>query len=77
MKNRWEMTWSERAAYNCNTSVPEFITPKQYIKDKVHILVNDFGIQPTEQEMTHLRTLTEERDIDRAIRTIINNHWDT
>ena len=54
---------------------PLFKTPEKYIKQKLKILRRDFCIEPTEEEIAHLNTLTTQVTIDNAILTIINNHW--
>lgn len=54
---------------------PVFKTAWKYVKDKVRILERDFCINPTEEELAHLNTLTTQTAIDNAILTIINRHW--
>lgn len=56
---------------------PMFKNPKQYLNAKLKILTDTrgFGIQPTETELEHLRTLTTEIGIDNAILSVINHHW--
>jgi hypothetical protein len=54
---------------------PSFKNPEQYIKAKLKMLVNDFCIYPTETEIAHLYELATEREINCAVRQIINNHW--
>jgi hypothetical protein len=56
---------------------PIFRNPEQYIKAKLNILTDyrGFGIQPTEEEIAHLNTLTTQTRIDNAILQIIDNHW--
>lgn len=59
-----------------NSHSPTFTTPKKYIEQKLKILRRDFCIQPTEEEITHLNTLTTQITIDNAILSIIAHHWD-
>jgi hypothetical protein len=61
-----------------NTShTPIFKTPEQYIEAKLKILTDPmgFGVQPTEKELAHLKSLTTQVRIDNAILQIIDNHW--
>ena len=58
-----------------NSHSPIFKTSEQYLKAKLKILKRDFCINPTEAEVTHLKTLTTQTQIDNAILTIINHHW--
>ena len=53
----------------------EFGNPKQYVRDKLNMLRDEMYIQPTLEEIEHLRTLKTEGDIDRAVRDIINRAW--
>lgn len=55
---------------------PIFRTPKKYIEQKLKILRRDFYIEPTEEEIVHLSTLTTQIAIDNAILSIINRRWD-
>lgn len=55
---------------------PVFKNPKQYAAAKVEILRRDFYIEPTEEELEHLKTFTTQISIDNAILGIINRHWD-
>ena len=56
-------------------AVPDFDNPKQYIADKLEILRHQMHIQPTIREILHLESLKTMGDIDRAVHTIIENHW--
>lgn len=58
-----------------NSHSPVFKTPEQYLKAKLKILRRDFCIEPTEEEITHLNTLTTQVTIDNAILSIIARHW--
>lgn len=49
--------------------------PKKYLKGKLKILMGDFRITPTEEEMKHLKSLTTQTQIDQAILGIINTRW--
>ena len=55
---------------------PIFKTPEQYVKAKLRILKRDFYIEATQEEITHLKTLTTQTSIDNAILSIINRRWD-
>ena len=55
---------------------PQWTTPAKYIKEKLKILSRDFYIEPTEEEIAHLKTLTTQVAIDNAVLSIINHHWD-
>lgn len=54
---------------------PQFKNAEQFIQAKLKMLVNDFRINPTETEIEHLYALATEREINCAVRQIINNHW--
>ena len=54
---------------------PDFITPEQYIEARLDILRNDMYIEPTQEEIDHLYSLTDQHDIDRAIHDIIDRAW--
>lgn len=56
-------------------AVPDFRTPKQYIREKLKILRDDMCIHPTIREIDHLYSLKTEGDIDRACHSIIERHW--
>lgn len=51
--------------------------PKKYLDGKLAILTDPRGfcIQPTEQELTYLKTLKTQVEIDNGILQVINNHW--
>jgi hypothetical protein len=55
---------------------PQFKNAKQYLQTKLIMLENDFRIKPTETEIKHLYELATESEINRAVRQIINNHWE-
>ena len=59
-----------------NSHSPIFKTPKKYIEQKLKILRRDFHVDPTEEEISHLNTLTTQVTIDNAILSIIARHWD-
>lgn len=61
---------TEAATYN-----PKWKNAEQYLKGKLKILKGHFCITPTEREMTHLKTLTTQTEIDNAILSIIDNRW--
>ena len=54
---------------------PEFKTPKQYVKAKLKMLRNDMWILPSKKEEVHLYSLKTQGDIDRAVASIIDRHW--
>ena len=54
---------------------PQFKNAKQFVEAKLKMLVDDFCINPTETEIIHLYELTTEREINCAVRQIINDHW--
>lgn len=54
----------------------EFENPEQYIKAKLEMLMTDMWIEPTEEEIAHLNELKTRGDIDRAVHSIIDRHWD-
>ena len=58
-----------------NSHSPKFSTPGKYIKEKLKILRRDFCINPTEEEIAHLHTLTAQIPIDNAVITIMKRHW--
>ena len=55
---------------------PVFKTPKKYVEEKLKILCRDFCINATEEEIAHLNTLKTQTQIDNAVLSIINRHWD-
>lgn len=59
-----------------NSHSPLFTTPEKYLKTKLKVLIRDFCIYPTEEELAHLKTLKTQVTIDNAILGIINNRWD-
>jgi hypothetical protein len=54
---------------------PQFKNAEQYIQAKLTMLTKDFCIEPTKTEIKHLHELKTEKEIDCAVRQIINNHW--
>lgn len=54
---------------------PTFKNTEQFLQAKLKMLVQDFCIHPTETEIKHLYELTTEREINCAVRQIINDHW--
>ena len=53
----------------------DFETPEQYVDFKLVMLRNDMYIEPTEDEVAHLKTLKTETAIDNAVHSIISRHW--
>ena len=49
-------------------------TIDEYIKERLKIL-KDFYIVPTEEEISHLKTMKTEIGVDVAMRKIIKNHF--
>ena len=56
-------------------AVPDFITPEQYVDEKLEMLTVDMCIVLDDEEVRHLRTLKTEGDINRAVQSIIERHW--
>ena len=52
-----------------------FITPEQYVEDKIEMLREEMCIKPTADEIKHLKTLKTETSIDNAVHSIIDRHW--
>ena len=55
---------------------PQWTTPEKYLEAKLKILRRDFYIEPTVDEIIHLKKLTTQIQIDNAILSIINRRWD-
>lgn len=53
----------------------EFITPEQYVRVKLQMLKNEMFILVTDEEEAHLYSLKTEGDINRAVASIIDRHW--
>lgn len=54
-----------------------FITPEQYVEDKLEMLREEMYIYPTYDEVKHLKSLKTETSIDNAVHSIIDRHWRT
>jgi hypothetical protein len=67
-------TTDSEQAYKLSNA-PQFKNAKQYTQAKLIMLKNDFYINPTETEITHLYELATENEINCAVRQIINDHW--
>lgn len=52
-----------------------FVTPEQYVEDKIEMLREEMYIKPTDDEIAHLKTLKTEVSIDNAVHSIIDRHW--
>ena len=52
-----------------------FVTPEQYIKAKLKMLEEEMYINPTSEELAHLKSLKTEVGIDNAVKSIIDRHW--
>ncbi len=55
--------------------VPEFKNPAKFAEKKIEMLERDFKIKLTDKQKLHLKTLTTEREINAAVRKIINEAW--
>ena len=67
---------SESTYFDLRTgAVPEYLNPRQYVKEKLKILRRDMYIDPTKAEVDHLYSLKTQGDIDRAVHTIIERAW--
>lgn len=55
--------------------IPEFKNARKFAETKVTMLERDFRIALTEKQRLHLLTLKTERDINAAVRKIINEAW--
>lgn len=53
----------------------KFENPEQYVEAKLHMLRYNMYIEPTKEELEHLRTLKTECAIDNAVHSIIDRHW--
>lgn len=53
-----------------------FVNPKQYVDAKLKMLRKDMCIEPTWMEVDHLYRLKTQGDIDNAVHSIIDRHWD-
>lgn len=48
---------------------------KNYIRSKLKMLKNEMLINPTEEEIEHLKALKTHVAIDNAVHSIIERHW--
>jgi hypothetical protein len=55
--------------------VPNFKTAKKFAEAKIDMLERDFKIKLTDKQRLHLLTLKTERDINAAVRSIIDSAW--
>lgn len=55
--------------------IPDFKTAKKFAEAKIEMLERDFRIRLTDKQRLHLLTLKTERDINAAVRQIINDSW--
>ena len=53
----------------------EYENPEEFVDFKINMLVNEMFIEPTEDEIAHLRSLTTETAINNAVRSIVARHW--
>ena len=56
--------------------IPKFENPNQFIEEKLVMLHDHLKITPTNEEINHLYELKTEYEINAAVKTIINNHWE-
>lgn len=49
------------------------VTIKTYIKEKIRMLQKDFFIRLTDENITHLKSLTREIDVDHYAHDLIEN----
>lgn len=61
--------------YIYGAAVKKVNIPK-LIEEKIKMLQKDFLINPTEEEIAHLKELKTEQAIETYVRIIINNHWE-
>lgn len=57
------------------SSVPKFTDAEKFVEEKIKMLKRDFRVHPTIEEIEHLKSLTTEGDINRAVASIIDRHW--
>lgn len=55
--------------------IPSFKTAALFAEKKIEMLERDFRIQLTYEQKLHLKTLKTEREINAAVRQIINDAW--
>lgn len=55
--------------------IPSFKTAIAFAEKKIEMLEKDFKIQLTDKQKLHLKTLKTEREINAAVRQIINDAW--
>lgn len=46
------------------------------VEEKIKMLRKDFLIEPTEEEIAHLKELKTEQQVETYVRIIINSHWE-
>lgn len=71
-KDDWDREWARQVSHGWDV---DFKTPEQYTNFKLDMLRKEMYINPTEDEIKHLRTLKTCGDIDRAVHSIIDRHW--
>ncbi len=55
--------------------IPTFKTAVHFAEKKIEMLERDFKIKLTDKQKLHLKTLKTERDINAAVRKIIDDAW--
>ena len=70
------MAINDTEAYSTSAHSPIFRNPRQYLKKKLAILTDHFCIEPTSDDLIHLKTLQTKIAIDNAIISIMNRYYD-
>ena len=65
----------ERVRQRMNNCCVEYENPEQYVEFKLEMLRKEMYIDPTLEEIAHLKSLDSELRIDNAVRSIIERHW--
>jgi hypothetical protein len=55
--------------------VPEFKTAAEFADEKIAMLLEDFCIHLTEEDMAHIRSFKTEADINLAVKGMLNKYW--
>lgn len=69
-ENRHDEDWKKNDSFFIT-----FVTPEQYVEGKIEMLKEEMCINPTAEEIEHLKTLKTETSIDNAVHSIIDRHW--
>lgn len=65
----------EQIRRRTNNCCVEYENPEQYVEFKLEMLRKEMYIEPTPEEIEHLKSLDSELRIDNAVRSIIERHW--